>query len=181
MAGRKAGRRGQRVRAVDLWGAAPKDRPPSFRPTGVDVRVGLTTWRPGPFGRSGSRQARRCAVWVVPRKVAELEFPEVRYARVGSLAAPIPADRGRSAPEPVGDRPGRAARVNYHPHGLTGEVPQLFARATRIMSSSEQLEARMLLTREELIAAVSKLDGFEGGSGWSIARQPLPVCDLLAE
>jgi heme-degrading monooxygenase HmoA len=46
----------------------------------------------------------------------------------------------------------------------------LFARATRIKSSSEQLEARMLLTREELIAAASKLDGFEGGV-WLVDRE----------
>ena len=58
----------------------------------------------------------------------------------------------------------------------------MFARATRIMSSSEQLEARMLLTREELIAAVSKLDGFEGGV-WLVDRENsrFPVRDLLAE
>ena len=46
----------------------------------------------------------------------------------------------------------------------------MFARATRIKSSSEQLDARMLLTREELIPAASKLDGFEGGV-WLVDRQ----------
>ena len=46
----------------------------------------------------------------------------------------------------------------------------MFARATRIKGSSEQLEARMLLTREELIPAASKLDGFEGGI-WLVDRQ----------
>jgi heme-degrading monooxygenase HmoA len=39
----------------------------------------------------------------------------------------------------------------------------LFARVTRIVSPPEQFEARMLLTKEELIPAASKLDGFEGG------------------
>lgn len=46
----------------------------------------------------------------------------------------------------------------------------MFARATRIKGSSEQLEARMLLTREELITAASKLDGFEGGV-WLVNRE----------
>lgn len=46
----------------------------------------------------------------------------------------------------------------------------MFARATRIKSPSEELEARMLLTRDELIAAASKLDGFEGGV-WLVDRE----------
>lgn len=46
----------------------------------------------------------------------------------------------------------------------------MFARATRIKSSSEQLEARMHLIRGELITAASKLDGFEGGV-WLVDRE----------
>ncbi|HET9722588.1 MAG TPA: hypothetical protein VFR44_01955 [Actinomycetota bacterium] len=46
----------------------------------------------------------------------------------------------------------------------------MFARATRIKSPSGQLEARMHLTREELIPAASRLDGFEGGV-WLVDRE----------